>query len=424
MKNKKRTASTSSNALARRSFLGMAIAAGATSLLPGCGSSNRVDAPSPPAPVGPPPVAPTATPGREMARFPEKTDLYLLTDRPPQLETPLKYFQQDLTPNDAFFVRWHLAQVPTSVDLKTFRLAIGGHVAEPLSLSFHNLRTDYEQVSVVAVNQCSGNSRSMYEPRVPGGQWGHGAIGNARWTGVRLKDLLERASVKPGAVDVGFQGLDRPPVATVPLFAKSLEIEHALDGEVIVAYAMNDAPLPMLNGFPIRLIVPGWYATYWIKALNEITVLPQKFSGFWMDKAYRIPKTPDAQETPDKLATDTIPINRMSVRSLFVRPEPSDKITRGQPCEIEGLALDGGKGIKQVEVSTDGGKTWTEAKLDRDLGKYSWRRWRYAWKPEAAGAYKILSRATNNAGEGQTTSQWNRSGYSRNVIESLELNVI
>jgi sulfite dehydrogenase len=416
----------SHQAMARRSFLNLALAAGATSFLPGCGDSPQAQkAPPSTTPVSvPSPGASTTTPAREMARFPEKTDLILLTDRPPQLETPLKFYQQDLTPNDAFFVRWHLAQVPTTIDLKTFRLKIGGHVAEQLSLSFHNLRTDFEPVTVVAVNQCSGNSRSMYEPRVPGGQWGHGALGNARWTGVRLKDLLERASVEPGAVDVGFQGLDRPTVASVPLFAKSLQIDHALDGEVIVAYAMNDAPLPMLNGFPMRLVVPGWYATYWVKALNEITVLSEKFQGFWMDKAYRIPKTPDAQETPDQLATDTIPINRMSVRSLFVRPEPTDKIARGQPCEIEGLALDGGKGIKQVEVSTDGGKNWTAAALDRDLGKYSWRRWRFSWKPESAGAYKIMSRATNNAGEGQTNAQWNRSGYSRNVIESLELNVI
>ena len=358
------------------------------------------------------------------ARFPEKTDLILLTDRPPQLETPLHFFLQDFTPNEAFFVRWHLAGIPLSVDSKTFRLHISGHVDHPLELSLHDLRTQFEAISLVAVNQCSGNSRSMYEPRVPGGQWGHGAVGNARWTGVRLKDLLERAGIKLGAIQVSFQGLDRPPLPTTPAFIKALDVDHALDGQVMVAYAMNDQPLPMLNGFPLRLVVPGWYATYWVKALNDISVLDKKFSGFWMDKAYRIPKSPGAQETPEKLATETVPINRMSVRSLFVRPEPGEQVTRGHDYHVEGLAMDGGDGIRMVEVSLDGGATWKEAALDPLIGAYSWRRWRFRWHPEASGPYRLMARATNGAGESQVASQWNRSGYARNVIEQLDVTVV
>src|SRR5882757_1268376 len=225
----------------------------------------------------------------QLVRFPEKTDLILRTDRPPQLETPLSYFQQDFTPNKAFYVRWHMEGIPTSIDIATFRLQISGQVEKPLSLSLDDLRSQFEPFSIIAVNQCSGNSRSFFEPRVPGGQWKHGAMGNARWTGVRLRELLERGKIKAGAVDVSFAGLDHAPLDATPGFAKALEIDHARDGEVMVAYEMNGSDLPMLNGFPLRLVVPGWYATYWVKSLHEITVLPEKFRGFWMDKAYRIP---------------------------------------------------------------------------------------------------------------------------------------
>ena len=357
---------------------------------------------------------------------PEKTELLLLTDRPPNLETPPRYFREDLTPNEAFYVRWHLAIIPTRVDEAAFRLTVGGHVQSPLSLSLADLRRDFQPVSVVAVNQCSGNSRSFFRPSMPGVQWGHGAIGNARWTGVRLADILARAKVREKPVDVSFNGLDGPVLPPAPNFAgtpdfvKSLAFDRANDGEVMVAYEMNGKPLPMLNGFPLRLVVPGWYATYWVKALSEITILHKPFDGFWMAKAYRVPNTPDFQESPDALAKQTVPIARMTVRSLFVRPEPGERITAGAPYEVEGLALDGGKGIRRVEVSTDGGTSWAEARLERDLGNYSWRRWRFSW-PAAPGRHVLMARATNAAGERQTASQWNRSGYARKVIESVEV---
>jgi DMSO/TMAO reductase YedYZ molybdopterin-dependent catalytic subunit len=359
-----------------------------------------------------------------LVRFPEKTELILRTDRPPQLETPLRYFREDLTPNEAFYVRWHLEGVPTSVDLSTFRLEIAGHVAKPLSLSVADLRRDFEAVSLIAVNQCSGNSRSFFEPRVPGGQWRNGAMGNARWTGVRLRDLLDRAGVKSGAVEVAFSGLDRPALAATPQFAKALAVGHARDGEVLVAYGMNGADLPMLNGFPLRLVVPGWYATYWVKALNQIQVLPEKFHGFWMDKAYRIPTSADAHESPTQLAAETTPINRMNLRSLFVRPEPGEQLTAGTPFEIQGLAFDQGSGIQRVEVSTADGGAWQTARLDPELGKYSWRRWRFRWRPPGRGKFLLSVRAFNRAGQEQTARLWNRSGYMRNVIEQTEVEVI
>jgi DMSO/TMAO reductase YedYZ molybdopterin-dependent catalytic subunit len=360
----------------------------------------------------------------QLVHFPEKADLILRTDRPPQLETPLRYFREDFTPNEAFYVRWHLEGIPTTVDLDAFRLQITGHVERPLSLSVGEIRRQFEAVTLIAVNQCSGNSRSFFEPRVPGGQWKNGAMGNARWTGVPLRDVLDRAGVKAGAVEVAFSGLDCAAVSATPKFAKALALDYARDGEVMVAYAMNGTDLPMLNGFPLRLVVPGWYATYWVKALNQIQVLPEKFHGFWMDKAYRIPTSPDAGESPEHLAAETTPINRLNLRSLFVRPEPGEQLPAKMPFEIQGLAFDSGSGIQRVEVSPDNGRTWQAAQLDPELGKYSWRRWRLRWLPAVRGKYQLHVRAFNQAGQQQTTNLWNRSGYMRNVVEQTEVEVL
>ena len=192
-----------------------------------------------------------------------------------------------------------------------------------------------------------------------------------------------------------------------------------------VVLEMNGQPLPMLNGFPMRLVVPGWYATYWVKSLHKIEVLPSKFDGFWMEKAYRIPKNANASETPENLAKDTVPINRMNVRSIVVRPDATDVVRAGKACEIEGIAFDGGSGIKSVDVSVDGGNTWTAAKLDStDYGKFSFVRWKYPWTPASAGIHKILTRATNTDGQVQGAQYWNKSGYMRNGVEQTEVPVV
>jgi DMSO/TMAO reductase YedYZ molybdopterin-dependent catalytic subunit len=357
----------------------------------------------------------------ELVRYPQKTELILLTDRPPQLETPLGYFTTDLTPNDAFYVRWHLSGIPTSVDTRTFRLEVGGHVKTPLSLSLQDLRTKFEPMSLVALCQCAGNSRSLFEPRVPGGQWGNGAMSNARWKGVRLKDVLDAAGILPETVQVGFRGLDTAPLPKIPRYEKSLPIDRARDGEVMIAYEMNGAPLPMLNGFPIRLVVPGWYATYWVKSLSAITVLDQPLKTFWMDTAYRIPDNSGAEESPQQLAKTTVPITRMSLHSIFVKPTPNEQLMVGKSYTLQGVANDGGSGIRRVEFSTDDGKTWSDATLGTDLGKYSWRLWRGQWTPSAKGTYRLQVRATTDDGQQQVPSQWNRSGYQRDVIEHVDV---
>lgn len=356
-----------------------------------------------------------------MVKAKEKDSMILLTDRPPNLETPLKYFKQDFTPNNVFFVRWHLSKLPSAINLDTFRLRVTGNVQHELEFSMNDLKTKFKPHTIVALAECAGNSRSFFDPRVAGGQWKNGAMGNAKWTGIKLKDILEMAGVKDSTKDVSFNGLDAPPLTTVPDFIKSLYIDHAMDGEVMVAYEMNDEPLPVLNGYPLKLVVPGWYATYWVGMLNEIKLYTDTFKGYWMQKAYLVPKNViNGNEKPDTLAKDLVPITRLDVRSIFVSPEPETVVKSSERCEIEGLAFDYGTGIKKVEISIDSGK-WVEATLDKEIGKYSWRRWRYAWKPAAPGTYTIKARATNTNGETQPEHQWNRSGYMRNEIEVLKL---
>jgi sulfite dehydrogenase (cytochrome) subunit A len=360
--------------------------------------------------------------GRPLVRYPEKTDLILLTSRPPQLETPIKYFEQAITPTDAFYVRYHIYP-PTAIDLSTWRLKIGGHVEQPLELSMEDLKTKFPQASLVAVNQCSGNGRGYFSPRVFGGQWANGAMGNAEWTGVRLRDLLSLCGVKPGAVDVTFNGLDRPASPTVPDFVKSLHVSRITeDPDVLIAYQMNGQPLPVLNGFPARLIVPGWYATYWVKNLFEITVLDHEFDGFWMTKAYLIPDTACACVDPGATPPHLVPVSRMNVRSFIISPQNHTRVSVGSALMLKGIAFDAGYGIRDVIVSTDKGATWRGAQLGRDLGNYSFREWSFHWTPPRAGKYRLMVSATNGAGESQPAAPlWNPAGYLRNVVEHIEV---
>src|ERR1700687_3490927 len=341
-----------------------------------------------------------------------------LTSRPPQLETPFAIFNDGpITPNNAFFVRYHLAGVPLDIDPDKFTLAIKAKVNHPLTLSLRDIRK-LPAVELVAVNQCSGNSRGLSDPRVAGGQLGNGAMGNARWRGVPLKTVLDKAGVQPGARQVTFGGMDGPVSDKTPDFVKALDIDHAGDGEVMLAYGMNGEDLPVLNGFPLRLIVPGYYGTYWVKHLNEITVIDNVFDGFWMKSAYRIPDTPCACVDPGTAPQATVPINRFNVRSFIPNGADGAKLKSGTTA-LKGIACDGCKGIKEVAVSADGGKTWTAAKLGRDLGKYSFREWKLPVKL-AAGRHDLQVRATNNAGDTQPSEpKWNPAGYLRNVVETV-----
>ena len=357
---------------------------------------------------------------RPLVNYPQKRPMIGQTSRPPQLETPFRIFNEGpITPNNAFFVRYHLSDLPFDIDPDKFTLEVKGKVDHPLKLSLQEIRK-LKAVELVAVNQCSGNSRGFFNPRVAGGQLGNGAMGNARWRGVPLKTVLELAGVQAGAKQVTFNGMDGPVSDRTPDFVKALDVDHARDGEVMLAYGMNGEELPFLNGFPLRLVVPGYYGTYWVKHLNEITVIDTVFDGFWMKSAYRIPDTPCNCVEPGTTPAATIPINRFNVRSFITSVSDSAKVKPGR-IRLKGIAFDGGKGIKEVAVSTDGGKNWTPAKLGRDLGKYSFREWSLAVNL-AAGTNELKVRATNNAGDTQPAeARWNPAGYMRNVIETVRV---
>ncbi|MDU6237519.1 MAG: molybdopterin-dependent oxidoreductase [Bradyrhizobium sp.] len=364
---------------------------------------------------------PFANGDRELVAYPGKRPLIRLTTRPPQLETPFSVYNDGLiTPNDAFFVRYHLADIPTEIDPESFRVEVKGKVDKPLSLSLMDLKSRFDAVELVAVHQCSGNSRGFFEPRVGGGQAGNGLMGNARWKGVPLKAVLDKAGVQAGAVQVSFGGLDGPVVSDTPDFAKALDIDHARDGEVMLAYEMNGAELPWLNGYPLRLVVPGFYGTYWVKHLNEITVLDKPFQSFWMDTAYRIPANACACTEPGKAPTATVPINRFDVRSFITSVQDGAKLKAGE-LALRGIAFDGGYGVSDVEVSADGGKSWQAASLGEDLGKYSFREWKMTI-PLQKGAHTLMVRAVNRIGQSQPMEPlWNPAGYMRNVVEHTRI---
>jgi sulfite dehydrogenase (cytochrome) subunit A len=358
---------------------------------------------------------------RPMVKYPQKRLMIGMTSRPPQLETPFSVFNDGvITPNDAFFVRYHLAGIPLEIDPDTFRVEVKGKVDKPLKLSLAELKA-MPSVEIVAVNQCSGNSRGFFEPRVAGGQLGNGAMGNARWKGVTLKAVLDRAGVQKDARQVTFGGLDGPIVDKTPDFVKALDIDQARNGEVMLAYSMNGHDLPFLNGFPLRLVVPGYYGTYWVKHLNEITVIDSVFDGFWMKGAYRIPDNDCNCTEPGTPPKTTIPIGRLTVRSFITSLADGAKVAAGQPITLKGIAFDGGTGIKEVAVSTDDGKSWTPAKLGQDPGKYSFREWQLP-VTLAAGPHELQVRATSNGGQTQPMKPlWNPAGYLRNVVETTRV---
>lgn len=360
--------------------------------------------------------------------YPQKSPLILLTDRPVQLETPRHDFLSPVTPNAAFYVRWHLDELPTAVDLSQWRLSLEGNVEKPFRFSLADLLSRFKPASVAAVNQCSGNSRSRLQPRVPGGQWGNGAMGNAMWTGVRLKELLDTAGIKKGSLVAQFEGLDRgkgPEGFGSNKFLKSLDLTNPVLDECIVAYSMNDEPLPLLNGFPVRLVVPGYFATYWMKALTVIRVLDKPDENFWMKTAYRIPDTSSGNTTPEEVKAGqvkTVPIAKMPVRSFLITPDGGNKLPTNMPVKLRGIAFSGYGGITKTEVSTDNGKTWQEALLGQDYGAYSFRSWEFLWAPPRPGRHVLAVRATDSKGNVQPdTSVWNPGGYLWNKIERQEV---
>lgn len=359
--------------------------------------------------------------------LPGKVALIKRSYRPPNYETPLPYFREPLTRNDAFFVRYHLSGIP-AVDAKTWRLRVGGDCAKnSLEFDFGRLRKEFAPVELVAVCQCSGNRRGMFEPHVQGVEWGVGAMGNARWKGIRLRDVLDKAGIGKQALEVAFNGADGPAIQATPDFVKSIPIGRALDENTLIAFEMNGKPLPHWNGFPARLIVAGWTGTYWVKHLTDIEVRSKPLADFWMNPAYRIPagKFPGVDRFPSQETAANQPITDIVVNSLVTSLVDGQRFRLNRMAEVSGIAWDGGRGIRDVEVSTDGGRSWYLAHLGPDLGRFSFRTFRHPFRPTAKGAAIVMARAFNNRGDTQSPQLiFNPAGYHHNVIARIRIEVV
>jgi DMSO/TMAO reductase YedYZ molybdopterin-dependent catalytic subunit len=334
----------------------------------------------------------------------------------PDAETPLELLTDYITPNDLFFIRSHW--IPHTPDVKKWTLTVDGEVEHPLTLTIADLKK-MPRAEATCVLQCSGNGRAFQQPVVPGVQWRYGAVGNARWSGVRVRDVLDRAGVRGAAKHLHLFGSDDPPVK-VPPFHRSIEMEKVL-ADAILAWEMNGEPLPVAHGAPLRLIVPGWAGDHWMKWLVRISPQPEVIKGFYMDTAYRWPNSPGAPGVAFK-PEEMHPVTDLAVKSNITTIPKKARV--GQAQTIHGFAFSGAPDIANVEVSDDDGSTWSAAKLDTRHDPYAWRLWSYRWTPKAKGKATVIARATDSRGAVQPKdATWNQSGYLYNAWHAVEVEV-
>ncbi len=356
-----------------------------------------------------------------MDALPGKKPLIKLSYRPPNYESPLSAFNTTLTPNDQFFVRYHLSQIPDRAALSDWTLAIGGDAAtKPIELSLADLQR-LPQHDVTAVCQCSGNRRGLSNPHVPGVQWGIGAMGCAMWRGPRLSDVLALAGVAPNAVEIAFRGADAGVMDATPVFMKSIPTDRAMARDTIVALRMNEQELPLWNGYPARIVVPGWTATYWMKHLTHIDIRATKLDNFWMKSAYRVPTGMfPASPFPTQDTAANRPITDIVLNALATSHADGDQV-RGAGFTLSGQAWDNGDGIARVEVSTNDGTTWGVAMPGQQDSRFSFMPWsiQIAASP---GPLTVRIRATSKSGVTQPEAPiFNPAGYHHNAIQTLHL---
>ncbi|MGB8114446.1 MAG: sulfite oxidase [Candidatus Sulfotelmatobacter sp.] len=357
-----------------------------------------------------------AFPQAQAVEFPGEDGMVLRSFRFVDLESPVEYFNTWLTPVQHFFVRNHMHE-PSELDAGEWRLTIGGEVEKPLRLDLADLRK-MEGHSVVNTLECAGNGRGLYRPQVPGIQWGKGAVGTARFSGPRLRDVLQRAGVKATGKDVMFRGLDEVP-GKVPPFIRSIPLEKAMDADTLIATHMNGSPLAKHHGFPARVLVPGWVGAASCKWITEIKVLATEFQGNFMNPGYRMPNQPVQPGQPVNPG-DTHPLTALTVKSVIAGPSDGAKVKPGRVM-VHGAAWAGEADIIKVEISADGA-SWNPAVLNHEHAHYAWRLWSYQWKPGKAGDYTIMARATDSLGRTQpTAAAWNPSGYLNNSIDQVRI---
>jgi len=349
-------------------------------------------------------------------------DMLVRSVRPEDLEMSLSGFSDYITPIEQFFVRTHV--YAPRVSMSDWRLRVEGEVATALTMTMEDLKR-LPTVELVSVLECAGNGRGFYEPSMPGLQWTNGGVGNGRWRGVRLADVLKRAGVKESASEILFNGADVP-IGTMPDFQRSIPVKKALDAHTLLAYEMNGEVLPAKHGFPLRVVAPGWAGNSWVKWLTSISVLGREHDGFWMKRAYRQPTGPVEPGTavpPEQME----PVTSLRIKSVIAAPLNGSHVVSGRPVAIRGVAWSGDAGpVTAVEISVDGGRHWRPATLQRDQRtQFGWRPWELNWTPHREAYYTILSRARDGAGNTQPFDQeWNPSGYGWNVVPRVGVSVV
>ena len=331
---------------------------------------------------------------------------------------PLEALRWDVTPVGLHYLLTHY-DIP-EVDAASFRLEVDGLVERPLSLSLDELKAR-PAVEVAVTMECAGNGRALVEPHVVSQPWLLEAVGTSRWRGAPVAVLLDEAGVRAGAVDVLFTGLDRGVEGgEEQAYARSLPVADALAGESLLAYEVNGVPLPPQHGFPLRLVVPGWYGMTSVKWLSQVTVLAASFDGYQMKRAYRVRREDDEEGEP---------VTRIAPRSLMVPPGMPEFLSRSRvvdsgTCELRGRAWSGHGDVLSVDVSTDGGRTWAPAELgDGSLGRWAWRSWRFSWDANP-GEYELCCRARDAAGNQQPLEPpWNLGGYANNAVQRVSVTV-
>lgn len=348
-----------------------------------------------------------------------KEKLLVRSVRPPDYESPVALLDSFVTPIEHFYVRSHLP-VPPAADPASWALQIEGEVASPVSLSVADLRA-MPPATVTSTLECAGNGRAFFTPPVAGIQWGRGAVGTARWTGVRLRDVLTRAGVTPAGRFVLVSGADRP-LGKMPEFVRQVPIAKAMHPDTLVAYEMNGVPIPQVHGAPLRVIVPGWEGAYSVKWLNRLRVVDREFDGFWVATAYRYPTkrvAPGAAVAPADLA----PLTGLVVKSLITQPLEGAVVNPG-PVQVAGFAWAGEQAIARVDISLDHGATWQPARLVGERTPYAWRRFEFTFTARKPESYLILSRATDVNGRTQPIAPpWNPSGYLWNAPDDVRIEV-
>ena len=332
---------------------------------------------------------------------------------------PLEALRYPITPAGLHYLLIHY-DIP-AVDSATYRLEVDGLVRSPLSLSLEDLRA-LPAVELPVTMECAGNGRTLVEPHVTSQPWVLEAVGTATWRGAPLRALLGEAGVEDSAIEVLFTGLDHGVEEGIEQeYQRSLSLIDAHRPEVLLAYEMNGAPLPPQHGFPLRLVVPGWYGMTSVKWLGRITLIGEPFDGYQQSHSYRLRS---AEDEPGE------PVTRMLPRSLMVPPGVPEFATRSRvvqagECFLEGRAWSGQGEIAAVDVSVDGGETWADAEFDDDLGApWAWRRWTYVWDA-TPGEHELCCRARDEAGNEQPLEPaWNVGGYCNNAVQRVPVSVV